>query len=364
MLIFRQLFDQVSSTYTYLIGDVDTAEAVIIDAVYEQVGRDRALLEELGLNLIHVIDTHCHADHVTGAWLLKHHTGARIGISENAGVEEAENLMTHGDHVNFGSRYLEARATPGHTNGCMTYVMDDKTMAFTGDSLLIRGCGRTDFQQGNARTMYRSIHTQIFVLPDGTKLYPGHDYKGITMTSVAEEKQFNPRLGGQISEQDFVGYMNNLGLAHPKQIDIALPANLHSGRPENDTVGDAEPTWAPLKLTFAGVWEIDPQWLEENLRKVQVLDVREDEEYEGPLGHIPDAVHIPLGALAERANEIKPDVPIVTVCRAGARSAQATVLLRRTGLRDIANLSGGMLRWRDRNYPVVGGDKLPIRDLS
>jgi len=175
------------------------------------------------------------------------------------------------------------------------------------------------------------------------------------MTSVAEEKQFNPRLGGQISEQDFVGYMNNLGLAHPKQIDIAVPANLRCGRPEDDTIADAEITWAPLKLTFAGVWEVDPQWLEEHRHDVQVLDVREIDEYDGPLGHIPDAVHIPLGSLAERSVEVKSDLPVVTVCRAGARSAQATVLLKRAGFTEIANLNGGMLRWRDRGYPVVGG---------
>ena len=355
MLVFRQLFDQVSSTYTYVLGDSDSGEAVVIDAVYEQAGRDQALLDELGLKLVSVIDTHCHADHVTGAWLLKYHTGAKIGISEKAGVEGADRLLTHGNRINFGSRYLKARETPGHTNGCMTYVMDDESMAFTGDTLLIRGCGRTDFQQGDARALYRSIQTQILALPDQTKLYPGHDYKGITMTSVAEEKQFNPRLGGQISEQDFVGYMDNLGLAHPKQIDIALPANLRCGRPANDVVAAGDAAWAPLKLTFAGVWEIDSQWLEENLRDVQVLDVREADEYDGPLGHIPGAVHIPLGALAERADEVNLKVPVVTVCRAGARSAQATVLLKRAGLKDVANLSGGMLRWRDRNYPVVGG---------
>lgn len=355
MLVFRQLFDQESSTYTYLLGDSKSGEAVIIDAVYEQVSRDRALLEELGLKLVHVLDTHCHADHVTGAWLLQHHSGAAIGIAKNAGVTGADNELVHGDHVKFGSRYLEVRETPGHTNGCLTYVLDDETMAFTGDTLLIRGCGRTDFQQGDARAMYRSIQTQILALPEQTKLYPAHDYKGITMTTVAEEKQFNPRLGGQISEQDFVGYMNNLGLPHPKQIDIALPANLRSGRPEKDEIADTGATWAPLKLTFAGVWEIDSQWLEEHIHDVQILDVREAEEYDGPLGHIPNAVHIPLGALAERTSEIKSDVPVVTVCRAGARSAQATVLLKRAGFTDIANLNGGMLRWRDRGYPVVGG---------
>jgi len=355
MLIFRQLFDQDSSTFTYLLGDSQTREAVIIDAVFEQATRDRALLEELGLRLMHVVDTHCHADHVTGAWLLKHHLGAQIGLSRHAGVDGADNEFMHGDHVKFGSRYLEVRETPGHTSGCVTYVLDDETLAFTGDAVLIRGCGRTDFQQGDPSALYRSIQTQILVLPESTKLYPAHDYRGITMTSVAEEKRFNPRFGAQISEQDFVGYMNNLGLPHPGQIDIALPANMRCGRPENDEIDDGLPTWAPVKQTFAGVWEVDPQWLVEHLKYVVVLDVREADEYDGPLGHIPDAVHIPLGSLADRTDEISTDRPVVTVCRSAARSAQAIVLLKRAGLSESANLSGGMLRWRDRGNVVIGG---------
>jgi glyoxylase-like metal-dependent hydrolase (beta-lactamase superfamily II)/rhodanese-related sulfurtransferase len=355
MLIFRQLFDQESSTYTYLLADSVSREAVIIDSVYEQSGRDRALLDELSVQLKYALDTHCHADHVTGAWLLQHHTGAQIGVSAVAGVAGADDLLAHGDRLEFGSRYLEVRDTPGHTSGCVTYVLDDETMAFTGDTLLIRSCGRTDFQQGDARTMFRSVQTQILALPEQTKLYPAHDYKGITMTTVAEEKRFNPRLGGQISERDFVGYMDNLGLPHPKQIDIAVPANLRSGQPADDSVTDTGATWAPLRLTFAGVWEMEPQWLEEHPHDVQVLDVRESDEFKGPLGHIRDAIHIPLGALSERVAEIDLQRPVVTVCRAGARSAQAVVLLKRAGLNDIANLSGGMLRWRDRGYPVIGG---------
>lgn len=355
MLIFRQLFDQDSSTYTYLLGDSESREALFIDTVYEQAARDRALLDELDLKLTHVLDTHCHADHVTGAWVLHHHTGADIGVAANAGVEGASNKLVHGDRVSFGKRYLEVRETPGHTNGCVTYVLDDESMAFTGDTLLIRGCGRTDFQQGDPRTMYRSIQTQILALPDQTKLYPAHDYKGITMTSVAEEKAFNPRLGGQISEEDFVGYMNNLGLPHPKQIDIALPANLRCGRPSDDNLAASEPDWAPMRLTFAGVFEVDALWLEEHLGEVQIIDVRESREFDGPLGHIPNAQNIPLGDLASRSDEIDNNIPVVTVCRAGARSAQAIVLLKRTGTSKIANLNGGMLRWRDRGCQVVGG---------
>lgn len=355
MLIFRQLFDQESSTYSYLLGDAAAREAILIDPVFEQSRRDRALLEELGLKLVQVIDTHCHADHITGAWLLKQQTGAGIGISANAGVEGADRYLRHGDQIAFGTRFVTVRETPGHTNGCLTYLLDDERMAFTGDTLLVRGCGRTDFQQGDARTLYRSIKTQILSLPDETLLYPGHDYRGITLTTVAEERRFNPRLGGHISEEDFVGYMRNLGLPHPKQIDIAVPANLRCGRPMDGAMPDQEPAWAPLVYTFGGIWEIDPQWLEEHLGVVQIIDVREPDEFTGPLGHIPGARSIPLGELMTRIAEIDQGTPVVTVCRAGGRSAQATVILQRAGVENTANLAGGMMRWRSRGFPVVGG---------
>lgn len=355
MLVFRQLFDQESSTYTYLLGDDGAGAAVLIDPVFEQARRDVALLGELGLHLVAVLDTHCHADHVTAAWLLKQRTGARIGIARNAGVEGADDYLAQGDRVHFGQRWLEVRETPGHTDGCLTYVLDDESMAFTGDALLIRGCGRTDFQQGDAGRLYRSIQTQVFSLPQHTRLYPAHDYNGLTVTSVGEERRHNPRFGGQISERDFVGYMSNLGLPHPRKIDIAVPANLRSGRPADTAPLDDGPGWAPLTYTFAGLWEIDPAWLEEHLAEVQVVDVREADEFDGPLGHLPGAVHIPLGTLAARAAELAPDKPVVTVCRAGGRSAQAAVLLRRAGRERVANLGGGMLRWRAAGHAVVGG---------
>ena len=166
-IIFRQLFDAASSTYTYVVGDPQSLEAVIIDTVFEQHFRDHALVEELGLKLVAVLDTHCHADHVTGAWLMQQATGCRIGISKRCAATQGADLrFDHGDRVAFGERYLEVRATPGHTDGCVTYVTDDHRMAFTGDCLLIRGAGRCDFQQGNASTLYRSITEQIFSLPD------------------------------------------------------------------------------------------------------------------------------------------------------------------------------------------------------
>jgi sulfur dioxygenase len=358
MLIFRQLFDPPSSTYTYLVADERSGGAVIIDPVFEQVRRDAALIEELGLRLVYALETHVHADHVTGAWLLKQRTGCRIALSANSGAEGADRYLVQDDVVAFGGRNLQVRQTAGHTSGCLTYVLDDRSVAFTGDCLFVRGTGRTDFQEGNPHAMYRSVHQQIFTLPDSCLLYPAHDYRGLTVTSVGEERRFNPRLGGEIGEADFTGYMTNLRLAHPKKLDVAVPANLKCGRPESDIATTEDPRWAVLRYSFAGIWEIEPHGLEEQARAVQIVDVREPQEFDGPLGHIRGAILIPLGELAERAGELSRDRPIVTVCRAGGRSAQATVILREAGFSDIANLAGGMLRWRAEGHAVEGGSAL------
>src|SRR5512137_1128873 len=210
MLVFRQLFDAPSSTYTYLLADAATREAVLIDPVFEQARRDAALIRELDLRLIATLETHVHADHVTGASLLKDRFGSAIEVAKASGAEGADRYLVDGDRVAFGERWLEVRATPGHTSGCLTYVLDDGSMAFTGDCLLIRGSGRTDFQQGDAHAMFRSVREKILTLPPSCLLYPAHDYRGITVTSVEEERRFNPRLGGEIGEADFVGYMGNL----------------------------------------------------------------------------------------------------------------------------------------------------------
>src|SRR4029453_14901992 len=286
MLVFRQLFDPTSSTYTYLLGDSATGEAVLIDPVFEQVRRDAALISELGLKLLWSLETHVHADHVTGAWLLKKRLGSEIARAPPSGAPGADRLVEDGDRVGFGKRSLEVRATPGHTNGCVTYVLDDESMAFTGDCIMIRGPRRTVFQQGDPRALYRSVRSRIFSLPETCLLYPAHDYRGLTATSVAEEKKFNPRLGGEVGEGDYVGYMKNLDLPHPKKIDEAVPANLRCGQPGNEAAALPDPGWAPRRFPFGGVWEVEPHWLEENLAKVQVLDVREPNEFTGPLGHI------------------------------------------------------------------------------
>ena len=354
-MIFRQLFDPQSSTYTYLLADSATRAGVLIDPVFDHARRDTALIEELGLKLGYTLETHVHADHVTGAWLLKRRLGSKIAVCRNAGAEGADRYFDDGERVSFGGRSLEVLCTPGHTNGCVTYLLDDRSMAFTGDALLIRGCGRTDFQQGDPHRLFRSVREKLFSLPDHCLLYPGHDYRGLTSSSVGEEKMYNPRLAETVGEGDFVGYMTHLGLPHPKLMEVAVPANLRCGRPEKEDAAVADQDWAPLSYTFAGIWELQPNWLEENLDRVQVVDVREPDEFSGALGHVPGAKLIPLGTLLQRQGEIAKDKPVVIVCRSGARSAQATVLLKNAGYAKVANLSGGMLRWRGQRFPVEGG---------
>jgi glyoxylase-like metal-dependent hydrolase (beta-lactamase superfamily II) len=226
-MIFRQLLDPETSTWTYLLGD--GGEAILIDPVLEQLERDRTLLAELSLRLVATLETHVHADHVTGGGRLREALGSRVVVGAATGVENADVTMADGERFAFGGLALEARATPGHTAGCTTFVCHARGIAFTGDTLLIRGCGRTDFQQGDAHVLFESVRAKIFTLPDETLLYPGHDYRGRTVTTVAEEKAFNPRLGLARSEDEFVGIMAALDLAYPKRIDVAVPANLVSG---------------------------------------------------------------------------------------------------------------------------------------
>ena len=226
-LIFRQLFESISCTYTYLLGDAQTKEAVIIDPVLETVDRDAKLIAEMDLTLKYAMNTHVHADHVTGSGLLKQKIPGAKSVIAAVSQAKADVLLNHGDKVKFGQFEIEARSTPGHTDGCMSFIFHQGEMAFTGDALLIRGCGRTDFQQGSPSRLYESVHTQILSLPDNYILFPAHDYQGRTATSVLEEKTHNPRLTKSLEE--FVNIMNNLNLSYPKQIDRALPANLQCG---------------------------------------------------------------------------------------------------------------------------------------
>jgi len=343
-MIFRQLFDSASSTYTYILGCEASREAVIIDAVFEQHNRDAALLRELDLQVKYAIDTHVHADHVTGAWLMKQAFQSPIVLSGEYAAEEVDIQAKHGMTLDFGGYALSVRATPGHTNGCLTFVTQDQAMAFTGDCLMIRGAGRTDFQSGNVHTLWQSIREQIFTLPASCLVYPGHDYMGRTVSTVGEEARFNPRIGGDAREEDFAGYMNNLNLPHPRLLDIAVPANLHCGKPGN---GEISPpvAWGPVTNTFAGIPEVEPDWVAHHLNDVYVLDVRSTAEFAGDLGHIDGSTLIPLDELRARNGEIDTDKPIVTVCQSGKRSAMASQILSAAGFSQVANIPGGLLQW-------------------
>lgn len=224
---FRQLMDEQSHTYTYLLADITTKEAILIDPVLEQAKRDAKLIEELGFTLKYALNTHMHADHITGTGYLKQLLPSTVSvISLNSGAK-ADKHLADNETVKFGRHELRALCTPGHTNGCMTFVVEEQGIAFTGDTLLIRGCGRTDFQEGDARTLYRSVHDRIFTLPENFRLFPAHDYKGNMETTVAEEKRYNPRLTKDV--EAFVELMNNLNLPYPKMIDKAVPANRECG---------------------------------------------------------------------------------------------------------------------------------------
>lgn len=344
-MIFRQLYDETSSTYTYLLADESSREALLIDPVFEQFHRDLALLRELGLTLKLVVDTHAHADHITAAWLLKQKTGCTIAISADAGAENVDLPLRHGQAFGIEGIQLEARATPGHTNGCMSFVLADRSRVFTGDTLLIRGCGRSDFQQGNAARLYRSITEQLFSLPDDCAVYPAHDYNGRTSSSIGEEKRYNARLGGGANEKDFVLYMNSMQLPHPKKIDEAVPNNLRSGKPESGRLPE-EPDWADLRISYAGVPEVEPTWVAQNQPSVTILDVREPDELDDVLEGLDNTLAIPLSALRQRVGEVPTDKPVVTLCHSGKRSALAIGILKGAGHQRVANIFGGILRWR------------------
>jgi sulfur dioxygenase len=224
---FRQLFDRESCTYTYVLAD-SRRRAVIIDPVKELVERDAQLVRELGLEVLWILETHVHADHVTGGSALQHRFPAQRAIARTSGAV-ADRLLEDGDRIEFGERSLEVRATPGHTAGDVTYVLDDQSCAFTGDALLVRGCGRTDFQEGDSHTLFHSVRERILTLPDDTLLYPAHDYNGRTVTTVKEERAFNPRLGDDKTEPEFVAIMSNLALGPPAKIAVSVPANLKGG---------------------------------------------------------------------------------------------------------------------------------------
>lgn len=228
MMLFRQLFDPETSTYTYLIADPTTKAAILVDPVLEQVDRDRQWLEELGLTLNYCLETHIHADHITGTAKLRETTGCLGIVPENAQAKCADRLIKDGEVLELGSVKIEAIATPGHTDSHNAYLVNG-THLLTGDALLIRGCGRTDFQSGDAGMMYDTITQRLFTLADETLVYPGHDYRGNTVSTIGEEKQWNPRLVGR-NRSEFIELMENLNLPNPQKMMAAVPANQRCGR--------------------------------------------------------------------------------------------------------------------------------------
>jgi glyoxylase-like metal-dependent hydrolase (beta-lactamase superfamily II)/rhodanese-related sulfurtransferase len=355
-MLFRQLLDPETSTWTYLLADADSREAVLIDPVREQLARDLELLEQLELRLLYSLETHVHADHVTGGGGLRERLGCRIGLGSAAGVVTADLQLGDGERVRFGRHALEVLATPGHTRGCVTYLCREEGMAFTGDALLIRGCGRTDFQQGDARALYRSVRERIFALPDATRLYPGHDYRGRTVTTVGEEKRFNPRLGGSRGLAEFVALMEGLKLAYPKRIDEAVPANLCAGVTDPEPAEPsprAEDAWAPLLRTRSGVPALGSDWVAAHARELRLVDVREAAEFRGSLGHLAGAELVPLAGLEGAARGWDRAAPILTVCTYGTRSGKAAQLLAGLGFSRVASLHGGLVRWTREGRPVV-----------
>jgi glyoxylase-like metal-dependent hydrolase (beta-lactamase superfamily II) len=229
-VIFRQFFEPISSTYTYLLADGVTREALLLDSVQETMDRDLQIIQEMKLDLKILLETHIHADHITASGPIRKKTGALIYAGAGTQLATADRLLADGEIFQVGALSLQALATPGHTDGCTCFYM--APYLFSGDTLMIRGCGRTDFQQGSSEQLFHSVHDKLFVLPHDTLVYPGHDYKGRTCSSIGEEKECNPRLKSSNDLSTFVNIMNNLNLDRPQKIDVAVPANRQSGLPQ------------------------------------------------------------------------------------------------------------------------------------
>lgn len=343
--VFYQLFESQSSTYTYLLGDDVAKKAVLIDPVIETVDRDLNLVRELGLELDLILETHVHADHITGAGEIRNRTGAKVGIARVAGAETVDLPLEDGQEIKVGELVIKVIATPGHTNACLSYLCENRL--FTGDALLIRGTGRTDFQQGSAETLYHSIHNRLFLLPEDTLVFPGHDYRGIPCTTIGLERRFNPRLGMGKSQADFVKTMSELKLANPKRIQEAVPANLRLGLTSGGKVFHPQ--------IVNSIPEIQPDDVNLNLgRNFLLVDVRRPEEFNNELGHIPGAKLVTLGPDLMRFLEATDrNEEIVFICRSGGRSGQATALSLDFGYKHTMNLIGGMIRWNELGLPVA-----------
>jgi len=331
-MVITQLFDATTSTFTYLIFDETTRKSIIIDPVLEQHERDVEEITKGGLELEYILETHVHADHITGASLLRKKYDSLILAGSNSRLKCADVLAEDGSSYSFGKSNFVVRHTPGHTRGCVSYVISDEKQnyVFTGDTLFIRGCGRTDFQGGSASTLYQSVHEKLYSLPDDTIVYPGHDYNGRYSTTIGDEKKLNPRLKAAISHDEFVNIMGQLKLSYPKKIDVSLPANRCCGE-------------VPQKENYL---DIDVQ----NLQKERfvIVDVREESEFVGDLGHISGAKNIPLATVTETMKQHERSAHYLLVCRSGRRSRKACDLLAGMGFSHLYNLNGGMIAWNEQ----------------
>ena len=343
-LIFFQLFESESSTYTYIIGDDLTKEAAIIDPVIETLDRDLNFLEELGLRLVYILDTHIHADHITSADQIRKATGAKTVVSSEANVACVDILLEDGQELKLGQKVIKAIATPGHTNSCMSFYFEGRV--FTGDTLLIRGSGRTDFQQGSTDKLYHSVHEKLFKLPDSTVVYPAHDYKGFTSSTIGLEKKFNPRLGQNKTLDDFKKIMSELKLPYPKKIDISLPANLKCGM-----LNEARFLRPQL---IDGIPEVTCEDVYKNSTQIKLIDVRRPDEFNVEYKHIKGAKLVTLGdELTQYLSSLDKDQEIAFICRSGGRSGTATAESIKLGFKNTANMTGGMISWNEKKFPIT-----------
>jgi sulfur dioxygenase len=344
-MIFRQLFDSVSSTYSYLLASRRGGEALIIDPVLEKVDRYLQLVNELDLKLVKALDTHLHADHITGLGALRDRTQCITVMGEQSGVDVVSMRVAEGDKVRIEGLALDVLYTPGHTDDSYSFRMHDRV--FTGDTLLIRGTGRTDFQNGDPRAQYDSIFNKLLRLPDDTLVFPAHDYKGDTVSTIGEEKAFNPRLQVK-SVDDYVSLMNGLNLPNPKMMDVAVPSNMRQGLAQDEVARRGWAVSAREAMDLVG------------RRDVAFIDLREASEREKH-GVIAGSLHAPypdlpanirpggiLHALAASTGQ-----RILFYCAFGERSAMAVQAAQQAGLASACHLQGGLDAWKKAAGPLV-----------
>jgi sulfur dioxygenase len=344
-MIFRQLFDSVSGTYTYLLASRHGGEALIIDPVLEKVDRYLQLVRELDLKLVKAVDTHLHADHITGLGALRDRTHCVTVMGEQTRADVVSMRVAEGDHVAIEGLTLDVLYTPGHTDDSYSYLLDGRV--FTGDTLLIRGTGRTDFQNGDPRAQYDSIFSKLLKLPDETLVYPAHDYKGDTVSTIGEEKLFNPRLKVK-SVDEYADLMNNLKLPNPKMMDVAVPANMHVGLHQEEIARKGWAISAAEAIALRG------------LPDVAIVDLREKSERDRH-GIIPGSLHTPYTSLPDEIgpggmlNELATATGkrILFYCAFGERSAMAVQSAQDAGLSTASHIEGGIDAWKKAQGPVV-----------